>query len=147
MSKSRELPFSKDLREVLTLAQTEAFELGESEVGAEHLLLGILRQDDSPVARVLNELGVKLMTFREAAQQFGSGRRVGPPGMKPRAREAVAIAVREAQMRGHRQVEPVHLLLGLLAMPDGTPVGILSTIGIDLQELRRRVSQVIGTDR
>src|SRR3990172_2163452 len=49
-----------DARTALTFAQEEALRLNQNFIGTEHLILGLLRQDDGPAARLLRSLGVDL---------------------------------------------------------------------------------------
>lgn len=69
-----------DGREVIGLAYAEARELGHPGLADEHLLLGVLRQGNSPAARLLRSAGLELETARADLEQVGPtlGRRVDP---------------------------------------------------------------------
>jgi len=54
---------SRHAQEGLELSLREALQLGHSYIGTEHLLLGLLRQGDDSAVRVLNELGLEVLTF------------------------------------------------------------------------------------
>jgi ATP-dependent Clp protease ATP-binding subunit ClpC len=64
-----ELPFTSRAKRVLEHAVAEAHELRHSTVSTEHLLLGLLREEKSIAAQVLNSLGVSLELAR--ASQVG----------------------------------------------------------------------------
>jgi tRNA-Thr(GGU) m(6)t(6)A37 methyltransferase TsaA len=68
-----EIPFSAPAQRVLILAAEEADALKQSHIGAEHLLLGILRQEDSTAARYLAAAGVRLQGVREKASKGRTG--------------------------------------------------------------------------
>ncbi|WP_214326578.1 Clp protease N-terminal domain-containing protein [Nonomuraea sediminis] len=51
-------PFAAQSKKVLELTLREALRLGHNYVGTEHILLGVLSVEDSPVTIVLNGLGV-----------------------------------------------------------------------------------------
>jgi ATP-dependent Clp protease ATP-binding subunit ClpC len=53
------------VRTALSLAQKEAKVLNHTFVGTEHLLLGLLREDNGVAARVLKDGGADLATFRK----------------------------------------------------------------------------------
>ncbi len=55
-----QLPFTPRAKKVLELSQEEANELGHNYIGTEHLLLGLIREQDGVAAQVLMDLGVKL---------------------------------------------------------------------------------------
>jgi len=60
-----EIPFTPRAKKVLELAVEEAQNLGHTYVGTEHLLLGLLREEEGIAARVLENLGVKLGDVKE----------------------------------------------------------------------------------
>jgi enamine deaminase RidA (YjgF/YER057c/UK114 family) len=66
---STEIPFSAELKQVLQYAAAEADRLQHDHIGAEHLLLGILREEKSVAASILVETGMDLATVREIVVQ------------------------------------------------------------------------------
>jgi ATP-dependent Clp protease ATP-binding subunit ClpC len=74
---SIDLPISDECQRILQQASEEAERMGHKHVGTEHLLLGILREQGSYVARLLNENGLYLDSVREKIlrtdQTFRSG--------------------------------------------------------------------------
>ena len=65
VSTTVEMPLSPEVKRVLALAQDEAEQLGHSYTGTEHLLLGLLREDNATAAEVLRENGLSLPFLRE----------------------------------------------------------------------------------
>jgi ATP-dependent Clp protease ATP-binding subunit ClpC len=60
-----EIPFTPRAKKVLELAVEEAQSLGHTYVGTEHLLLGLLREEEGIAARVLENIGVRIADVRE----------------------------------------------------------------------------------
>src|SRR5688572_17876475 len=60
-----ELPRSEELRRVLADATDEALRLGHNYIGTEHVLLALISNDDSAIARALAESGITPETVRE----------------------------------------------------------------------------------
>src|SRR5881397_2535651 len=60
-----EIPFTPRAKKVLELAVEEAQNMGHSHVGTEHLLLGLIREEEGVAARVLENLGIRLDVVRE----------------------------------------------------------------------------------
>src|SRR4051812_27668093 len=60
-----EIPFTPRAKKVLELAVEEAQNMGHSHVGTEHLLLGLIREEEGVAAQVLENLGVRLDIVRE----------------------------------------------------------------------------------
>ena len=67
LSTSVEVPYGEDTRRALQLAEEEAERLMHPQIGTEHLLLGLLRMEDAPAARMLAERGMRLYAVREDA--------------------------------------------------------------------------------
>jgi ATP-dependent Clp protease ATP-binding subunit ClpC len=65
VSTSVDLPLSNECKRVLAYAAEEAQRLGNKHIGAEHLFLGLLREEKSFAAQLLNERGIKLAAVRE----------------------------------------------------------------------------------
>jgi len=64
------LPFTPRAKKVLELAVEEASNLGHNYIGTEHLLLGLIKENEGIAARVLLNLGVKLEEVREEILEF-----------------------------------------------------------------------------
>ncbi len=107
--------FSKAAREVVALAEGEARGLDHEYVGAEHLLLALLRDQPSVAFRVLGSLGITPGGTRKAVlgKIAGAGEApAGPIPLTPEARRALELAGAEAHSSGS-WVNPEHVLLGL----------------------------------
>ncbi|HET9165082.1 MAG TPA: Clp protease N-terminal domain-containing protein, partial [Candidatus Angelobacter sp.] len=65
VSTSVDLPLSSEGKRVLGYAADEAEQLSHKHIGTEHLLLGLLREEASFAARILNEHGIRLSDMRE----------------------------------------------------------------------------------
>ena len=63
---AEDIPFTQPAKKVLELALREALLLGHNYIGTEHLLLGLLDEEDGLGARTLSDLGVT----REAAERW-----------------------------------------------------------------------------
>jgi len=59
-----------------------------------------------------------------------------------KSQEAVADAIRRAVADGNPHVEPVHLLLALIAQADGTAAPLLEAVGVSLSALRGEADQI-----
>ncbi len=65
-----QLPFTPRAKKVLELALEEANNLGHNYIGTEHLLLGLLRENDSVAAQALTSVGLKLEELRDEVLEF-----------------------------------------------------------------------------
>ena len=70
------IPFTPRAKKILQLSMREAIALGHAYIGTEHILLGLVREDDGVAIRVLNGLGVDLTRVRQQVIQRVSARQV-----------------------------------------------------------------------
>jgi ATP-dependent Clp protease ATP-binding subunit ClpC len=144
---SRFEKFSERARRVLTLAQEEAQNFNHSYIGTEHILLGLLREDEGVGAKVLANLGVSLSKARSAVEFIiGRGEKpiAGEIGLTPRAKRVIELAIDEARHLGHTYIGTEHLLLGLLREGGGVAADVLDSFGITLEQTRSETLRVLG---
>ena len=139
--------FSDIARQVLVEAQEEARLHGCGNIGTEHLLLGLIRQE-GPVSTILGSLGVSLSGVRRKVGEATTlPRSEGTAPFSPRTKKVLELSLREMLQLGHSDIGTEHLLLGLIREGEGRGVEILIDLGVDLSLLRRRViNALMGGD-
>jgi len=85
------LPFSPRAKKVLELALREAHLLGHDYIGAEHLLLALLREGDGPAPRVLVSLGTDLSQLRQRVLQLAA-----PEQPQSSGKDAILVSAEES---------------------------------------------------
>ncbi|MFC1897329.1 ATP-dependent Clp protease ATP-binding subunit [Chloroflexota bacterium] len=144
---SRFEKFSERARRVLTLAQEEARHLNHNYIGTEHVLLGLVREEEGVAAKVLVNLGVSLGKVRSAVEfiighgEKSSGAEIG---LTPRAKKVIELAIDEARHLGHNYIGTEHLLLGLLCEEEGVAAGVLDSLGINLERTRTEITRILS---
>jgi ATP-dependent Clp protease ATP-binding subunit ClpC len=131
--------FSKRARKVLTMAQEEAQRLNHNYIGTEHLLLGLVKEDQGVAIKVLRELSVEPMQVIKAIERaVGKGDRppYGKPTLAPRTKRVIELSVEEARLMGHQYIGTEHLLLGLVREGEGIAVNVLRSLGVSLDKVR-----------
>lgn len=144
---SRFEKFSERARRVLTAAQEEAQKLNHSYIGTEHILLGLISEEEGMAARVLTNLGVSLPKVRSAVEFIiGRGEKPvsGEIGLTPRAKRVIELAIDEARHLGHNYIGTEHLLLGLLHEGEGVAAGVLDSFGITLEQVRSEANNILS---
>jgi hypothetical protein len=128
-------------------AKQEAGRLGHDRVGTEHLLLGLLRDQESLAVDTLAGLGIQVETVRRRVEET-VGRGQGPqvmgfylPMTKP-ASLVLGLAGSEAMRLDHDRLGTEHLLLGLAREGDGVAARALDDLGAGLLQLREAVISV-----
>ncbi len=143
---SRFEKFSERARRVLTIAQEEARSLNHSYIGTEHILLGLVREEEGVAARVLTNLGIGLGKVRSAVEFIiGRGEKPGSgeTGLTPRAKKVIELAIDEARQMGHNYIGTEHLLLGLLREGEGVASSVLDSFGITLERARAETAHIL----
>jgi len=141
--------FTERARRVVFFAQEEAGRLGENYVSTEHLLLGLVRENDSVAARILDRLGVSLGRIRSEIERQvtrGDGRLGQDMQLTPRAKRVIDLAYDEARQLNNNYIGTEHLLLGLIREGEGLAGRVLAKLGVDLERTRREVMALQDTD-
>jgi hypothetical protein len=138
--------FTDRARRVLVLAQEEAFLLDHNFIGTEHLLLGLIHEDEGVAARSLKSLGVSYeVVFDKVEETIGpTGRaRSASPPFTPRSKKVLELSLREARQLGHDYIGPEHLLLGLIREGQGVAVQVIQALGVNPIRVRERVMTLL----
>lgn len=137
--------FTERARRVVFFAQEEAGRLGENYVSTEHLLLGLVRENDSVAARILDRAGVSLGRIRtEIERQVtrGEGRLGQDMQLTPRAKRVIDLSYDEARQLSNNYIGTEHLLLGLIREAEGLAGRVLAKLSVDLDKIRELVREV-----
>ncbi len=139
--------FTERARQVVVLAQEEARTLKHNYIGTEHILLGLLREEEGIPARVLESLGVTLQRTREQVTRIvGSGEELttGQIPFTPRAKKVLELSLREALSLGHNYIGTEHILLGLVRENEGVAARILLDFDADAEKVRNEVLRILS---
>ena len=130
--------FTPTAEEALQLAQEAAGELGHGYMGTEHLLLGLMREDEGLAHTVLTEAGLTddLLTemIRKSVGTGLSGSN-SAQSLSPRAKHVLEIAMEDAARGGYACIGTEHLLAGILREGNNMAVRILRSAGVDARQL------------
>lgn len=140
--------FSEHARRVLTLAQEEAQRFNHSYIGTEHILLGLVREEEGIAAKVLTGMGVSLPRVRQAVEYIiGAGERqsTGASGLTSRAKKIIELAIDEARQMGHRYIGTEHLLLGILREAEGVAAKVLQNLDVNQERVRAEIARVLSS--
>ena len=139
--------FTARARQVVVLAQDEARALRHNYIGTEHLLLGLLREQEGVAARVLDHLGIDVDDVRaRVAEIVGGGDQVtgGPIPFTPRSKKVLELSLREARSLRHNYLGTEHILLGLVREQDGIGARILLERGAGPDAIRNEVIRMLS---
>jgi len=115
-------------------------------IDTEHILLGLIAEEDGVACKVLNNLGVPASKIR-AAVEFVVGRGNDQAQARwayARAKRVIELAVDEARRLNHSYIGTEHLLLGLLREHEGTAASVLESFGITLEKVQAETNSLLS---
>ncbi|MCA1057172.1 ATP-dependent protease ATP-binding subunit ClpC [Rossellomorea aquimaris] len=140
--------FTERAQKVLALAQEEAIRLAHSNIGTEHILLGLVREGEGIAAKALTALGLSPEKIqKEVESLIGKGTEKSQTiHYTPRAKKVIELSMDEARKLGHSYVGTEHILLGLIREGEGVAARVLGNLGVSLNKARQQVLQLLGSN-
>ena len=139
--------FTERARQVVVNAQEAARTLKHDYIGTEHLLLGMLFEQEGLAGRVLESLDVTVERVRaQVLRLVGSGEEIvaGQIPFTPRAQRVLERSLREALSLGHNYVGTEHVLLALAREGEGVAARILLDFDVDPDKIRSEVIRILS---
>ncbi len=139
--------FTEKARKVIVLSQEEAKRLKHNYVGTEHLLLGLIAENEGIAAKTLKERGLEIDSVREEIRNIvGEGKNESDIlGYTPRTKRVFELSIEQARNLKHSYIGTEHLLLGLLEENEGVAIVVLNRLGIDINHLKSIILKQIST--
>jgi len=141
--------FTEKAVRVIMAAQEEAKRLGSAFVGAEHLLLGMLREGEPIVLKTLDHFKVDARTLKGMIEE-GLATEPGQQSNGPetpfnaQVKKVIELAWDEARALGHSYVGVEHLFLGIIRDNSGLIGEIFADLGITIASAKNRVVTILG---
>ena len=144
------MQYTEQVNQALKYAKQTAKQCGQSYIGSEHLLMGLMREENGMASAILKECKVDAQKLMELIQEL-----IVPEGMlaergimdySPRATEILAQAEEEAQFFGQEKMGTEHLLLAILKDVDCVATRLLHTMGIQVQKVFMAVLECLGLE-
>lgn len=140
--------FTERAQKVLSLAQEEAGRLGHNNIGTEHILLGLVKEEEGIASKALIGLGLGLEKVQKEVESLiprGTGQTINI-AYTPRAKKVIELSMDEARKLGHTYVGTEHILLGLIREGEGVAARVLNNLGVSLNKARQQVLQLLGNN-
>ncbi len=138
--------FTERSQRVLALAQEEAVRLGHNNIGTEHILLGLVLENEGIAAKALQSLNVNLDVVQAEVENLIGNETEKPINISytPRAKKVIELSMDEARRLGHSYIGTEHILLGLIREGEGVAARVLNNLGVNLNKARQQVLQLLG---
>ena len=140
--------FTNEARRALKLAQQEAERMRQSQIGTEHLLLGLMREKHGVASRVLRELGLQSGDVKHWVERLSPAPHHPPLlsvefDLSPRTKRVLELAGDEARRLDDPRIDTHHILLGLVRQGDGTAWQVLNNLGVTGEQIRRYTRRIL----
>ena len=140
--------FTERSQKVLYFAQEEAQSLLHGYVGTEHILLGLLKEDEGSSKKFLNDMNITIESVKELIEEYeGRGEAEiykNEIPLTPRTKRLLEMSLLEARNLGHNYITPEHVLLALIKESEGVAYTILSNLGCDFEKLKEELLKVLA---
>ena len=123
--------FNQSARRALFFSRYEASARNETLIETHHLLLGVLRENDETTSELFRSLTVDPLQFREQWPQLTD--RISSSAELPlseNAKKVLAYTAHEAEQINAPEIAPIHIVLGILRVPDSIGGKALADVGI-----------------
>ncbi len=134
--------FTQRARRVLSLAQEAAMSLASAQIDSEHLLLGLMGEEEAISSRALNAVGLDRSQVEDLARGTSQVKRLpeDQPDLSADSKKTLELAVDEARRLSHHYIGSEHLLLGLLRLPESAALDILQQLKVDPEQIRQQIA-------
>ncbi len=139
-----EAKFSPQVKDVISFSREEALRLGHDYIGAEHLLLGLIREGDGMAIKILRSLGVDTSKLRRSIEEAVRGTssvtvNLGNIPLTKQAEKVLKITYLEAKIFKSDLIGTEHLLLSILRDDDNIASQILLQYSINYEIFKQEV--------
>ncbi len=133
--------FTERGRKIIIYAKEEAERRNNDYLGTEHLLLAILREEDSIPITIIKKMGLTIDEVKFEVEKNlpigGSLLTFGDIPFTPRAKKVLELAIEEARLLGHNYIGSEHLLLGIIREDEGVAGKVIRNLGANLLAARQ----------
>ncbi|MGO9015086.1 MAG: ATP-dependent Clp protease ATP-binding subunit [Dissulfurispiraceae bacterium] len=133
--------FTERGRKIIIYAKEEAERRNNDYLGTEHLLLAILREEDSIPITIIKKMGLTVDEIKFEVEKNlpigGSLLTFGDIPFTPRAKKVLELAIEEARLLGHNYIGSEHLLLGIVREDEGVAGKVIRNLGANLLAARQ----------
>jgi ATP-dependent Clp protease ATP-binding subunit ClpA len=139
--------FTDRARRVVVLAQEEARRLSHDHIGTEHILLGLIGEEDGVAGHTLRSFGIGGEQVRNDVEEIIGRGSEAPGGHIPftsQAKKVLELSLREALNLHHSYIGTEHILLGLIRESEGVAARVLVNRGARLEAVRAQVITLTG---
>ncbi len=139
--------FTEKAKRILFLARYEASQTGSKVIGTEHMLLGIIKENEDITAELFARSNINVELLRGELEARGPSRERTTTSVEipfsDEVKRVLSFAEEEAERLLHPSIGTEHLLLGLLRSNEGLASSVLGKMGITSEQVRRQTRRIL----
>lgn len=139
--------YTEKAKRAIMIAQEEAINFNHDYIGTEHILIGLVKEEEGVASQILKELGVDVNKVEEEVERLvgrGEYQQVSEITFTPRAKKVLELASQEASQLKHNYIGTEHILLGLIKEGSGVAIRILADLGVNPDNVYTEVMKVLS---
>ena len=139
--------FTQRAQQTIAYAQQASVALKQQYVGTEHILLGLLKDPDPTMSRLLPEQ-VTYEAVMERVHDLGEGTATvrGILELTPRSKKLLESSIIQSKRFNHAYVGTEHFWLALLREEESVAVSILHDLDVDTEALSKQLTKILQSD-
>lgn len=145
--------FSPEVKKIIALSRDEALRLGNTYIGTEHLLLGVLSDRNSQACKVLESMDVdfdELISNLEYSagdkMQENAILNLGNTPLDKHAEKVLKVTFLEAKLFKKDEISSEHLMLSILKHKENVACKVLKKYDVDYESYRTELDYMINSD-
>jgi len=138
--------YTEKAKRAIMIAQEEAINFNHDYIGTEHILIGLVKEEEGIASQVLSGLGVNIDKVMEEVERLvgrGEYQQANEVSFTPRAKKVLELASQEASQLKHNYIGTEHILLGLIKEGSGVAIRILADLGVNPEDVYSGVMKVL----
>lgn len=138
--------YTEKAKRAIMIAQEEAINFNHDYIGTEHILIGLVKEEEGIASQVLRESGVNADKVMEEVERLvgrGEYQPANEVTFTPRAKKVLELASQEASQLKHNYIGTEHILLGLIKEGSGMAIRILADLGVNPESVYSEVMKVL----
>lgn len=139
--------FTEKANSAINLAIEAAQEMGHTYIGSEHILLGLLQNEDGAAYTVLEKCGASADTLEKLIkEEIGTGdeAKLTPDDFTPRTKRVLQTAIMQAANMGHNYVGTEHILIALISDGESYAVRFLQEMNVRPADVIKTLNEALG---
>jgi ATP-dependent Clp protease ATP-binding subunit ClpC len=142
--------FSPKVKKIIQQSREEALKMGQSSIGTEHFLLGILDDKEGLTSKVFSSLDIDVVALKSrindtiaSEEVFDTNYNMGNLPLNKNAEKVLKVTFLEAKVYKHEEIQPEHLMLSILKHKDNTASILLDEFSLDYNTFRTELEFVM----